>query len=294
MSSLGFGTLQAGDRSFFTDTDPNEYRKILKRALSMGFRHFDTAYSYREAETLLGAAIKDSGIDREEITITDKIMSVPTLERKAEASLKRLKCDYIDYLLLHWPTGNEKLIYDSLKTLEKLQERGLIEHFGISNFTVDMTSRLSSDFDIAAIERPVSLLWTKDLFTTIELAKRKDIMVFGYSPLGMGILLGKKDFSDDRKNLPCLARPELDDLINEIERLSLVKKTSKANICLSWALSTGADLIFIGASKMEQLDNLLEPIMLSDSEKLSLEMKADALSSSLVYDNLYGHNWKEM
>ncbi len=294
MSTLGLGTLQAGDRSFFTGSSPTEYRKVLKKALLLGFRHFDTAYSYREAETLLGAVIKEANIDREKITITDKVMAVPSLERKAEASLKRLKCDYIDNLLLHWPTGDEKLIYSSLKSLEKLQERCLIKCFGVSNFANTLIDKLSSDFDIKAIERPVSLLWTKELFKDIELCKRKGIKLFGYSPLGMGILLGRRDFSDERKNLPCLSRPELKTLTDEIEHLANLRKTTEANICLSWALSVDADIIFTGASSTKQLEQITDPIELTSEEKLSLEMKADALSSSLVYDNLYGHNWKEM
>ena len=99
MSELGLGTLQAGDRSFFRNTDPNEYRKVLRAALKRGISHFDTAYTYREAETLLGALIKESKRDRETIYLTDKIMPVPTLERKAETALKRLGTEYIDTLL---------------------------------------------------------------------------------------------------------------------------------------------------------------------------------------------------
>ena len=293
MSELGLGTLQSGDRSFFRDTDPNEYRKVLRAALKKGFTHFDTAYSYREAETLLGAVIRESKIDRATISITDKIMPVPTLERKAEASLKRLDCDYIDTLLLHWPTWDEKLVYDSLKVLEKLQERELIKRFGISNFPHNLLDKLSLDFEIKAFERPVSLLWTRELFIDLELCRKRGIGLLGYSPLGMGILLGRREFDDERRSLPCLASERLDPLCNEIGRIAYERKTTKANICLSWALSTGAEVVFAGASRIEQIPDLGDIIELSVEEKLALETKADALSASLPYDNLYGHRWKD-
>lgn len=294
MSELGLGTLQAGDRSFFRNTDPNEYRKVLRAALKRGISHFDTAYTYREAETLLGALIKESKRDRETIYITDKIMPVPTLERKAETALKRLGTEYIDTLLIHWPTGDEKLVYDSLKILERLQERELVRRFGISNFPYDLLDKLSLDFEIRAYERPVSLLWTKDLFKDLELCKRRGIGLLGYSPLGMGVLLGKRDFDDERRSLPCLTSQRLSPLCEEIERIAAKRGTTKANICLSWALSTEAEVVFAGASRIEQIPSRDDVIELDAEEKLSLELKANELSSSLPYDNLYGHQWKDM
>ncbi len=293
MSELGLGTLQAGDRSFFRDSDPNEYRKVLRSALQKGFRHFDTAYSYREAEPLLGAVVREAGIDRESVSITDKIMPVPSLERKAEASLKRLGLEYIDTLLLHWPTGDETLLYNSLKCLEKLQERELVKRFGVSNFPHDLLDRLSSDFEIRAFERPVSLLWTKGLFKDIGLCRNRGISVLGYSPLGMGILLGRRAFPDDRSTLEILDRKELGTLIEEIEKIASERKTTRANICLSWALSTGADIVFTGASKVDQLAAIDDIIDLSAEEKLRLEKCSDALSSAFDYDNFYAHRWRE-
>ena len=112
------------------------FRAVLT-ATEVGYRSFDTAQSYgNEVET--GNALKASGIDRSDLCITTKVDVknyadadfIPSVER----SLKNLRVDEVDVLLLHWPTPG----FDIRRSLELLQEafdRGLAANIGVSNFT---------------------------------------------------------------------------------------------------------------------------------------------------------------
>lgn len=119
--------------------DP-ELRDAILTAAETGYRAFDTAQMYAN-ETETGAALKATGIPREQLCITTKVdVSNFTQERflaSVEESLRKLQTDYVDVLLLHWPSpdGDNTL---SLKLLEQAKLRGLTRNIGISNYTAQM------------------------------------------------------------------------------------------------------------------------------------------------------------
>src|SRR5829696_8685662 len=120
---LGYGTWQVTGRDAVAG---------VQDALEIGYRHIDTARAY-ENEVEVGAGIAASSVDREDIWLTTKIWNdehePERLEAAAEESLRRLKTDYVDLLLLHWPVPDVPL-ERSLRALRELQERGLIRHAG--------------------------------------------------------------------------------------------------------------------------------------------------------------------
>lgn len=128
MPILGFGVYQI---------HREETKHCVLDAINVGFRAIDTAQSYfNEAE--VGDAIKESGIPREEFFITTKIWidnyGYEKCKASVEESLKKLKTDYIDLVLLHQPFSD---YYGAYRALEELYEEGKIRAIGVSNFYPD-------------------------------------------------------------------------------------------------------------------------------------------------------------
>ncbi len=117
-----------------------EAHNAIVTAAEIGYRTFDTAQMYQnEAET--GAALKATGIPRDELCITTKVLPGNFDEHKflesVEASLKALQIDVVDVLLVHWPPMDSN-IAPSLRLLEDCLNRGLTKNIGVSNYTVSM------------------------------------------------------------------------------------------------------------------------------------------------------------
>lgn len=128
MPLLGFGTFQI---------EPKDTQQCVEEALEIGYRHIDTASAYNN-EKEVGAAIKASGIKREEIFITTKLwvsdMSEEGAKRAFEKSLENLSLDYLDAYLLHMPYGD---VYGAWRSLGRFYNEGTIKVLGVSNFMPD-------------------------------------------------------------------------------------------------------------------------------------------------------------
>lgn len=128
MPAFGLGTflVEAGDKTYET----------VKHALSVGYRHIDTAQMYRN-EHSVGDAIQDSGIPRSEIFITTKQKGHTTPEKmriQFEESLAKLKTDYVDLYLIHWPNHDRKINQATWAFFETLYHEGKVRAIGVSNF----------------------------------------------------------------------------------------------------------------------------------------------------------------
>lgn len=137
--ALGFGTFRMPG---------NEVLDIVPQALRLGFRHVDTAQIYgNEAE--VGTAIQDSGVSRSDIFLTTKVWvdkyARGSFRASVEESLQKLKTDYVDLLLLHWP-GSPVPLAEQVEGLNAVRDAGLVRHIGVSNFNtsqMDEAARLS-------------------------------------------------------------------------------------------------------------------------------------------------------
>ncbi len=127
--ALGCGTWQLGGELCAT---------IVANALRVGFRLIDTAQGYGN-EAAVGEGISASKVPRDKVFVTTKVMphliSDGPLQRSVEESLKRLRIDCIDLLLVHWPNPAIPLA-ESMRALADAKRRGLARHIGVSNFTV--------------------------------------------------------------------------------------------------------------------------------------------------------------
>lgn len=141
---LGFGVFKI---------EPENTADAVRRALEAGYRHIDTAQMYGN-EAGVGDAIRDAGIDRDELFVTSKLnndVHRPDDARRAfDATLDALGLDVIDLFLIHWPLPT---LYDgdfvsTWKVLEAFQREGRAHSIGVSNFEIAHLERLAAECDV--------------------------------------------------------------------------------------------------------------------------------------------------
>ncbi|OYU66812.1 MAG: 2,5-diketo-D-gluconic acid reductase [Cytophagaceae bacterium BCCC1] len=129
MPILGFGVFQI--------PDPIECERCVIDAINIGYRLFDTAVSYMN-EWAVGNAIRNSGIERNEVFITTKLWvqdhGYENTKKSFQQSLDRLQLDYLDLYLIHQPYGD---IHGSWRAMEELYIAGKIKAIGVANFQTD-------------------------------------------------------------------------------------------------------------------------------------------------------------
>lgn len=139
MPRIGYGVYQVS---------PDECERCVSDALKVGYRMVDTAQAYHNEEGV-GAAVKKSGIPREELFLVSKVWISNYGYEKAKASidesLRKLGTDYIDLMLLHQPFGDR---YGAYRALEAAYKEGKLRAIGVSNFYPDHFIDLASNVEI--------------------------------------------------------------------------------------------------------------------------------------------------
>jgi 2,5-diketo-D-gluconate reductase B len=128
---LGLGTYgRTGDEGL----------KAILNAIEIGYRHLDTAQSYG-TEVTVGRAVKESGLPRAELFVTTKVADTQ-LDNAAfmpsvEQSLKTLELDYVDLLLIHWPSKDDAVPFaDYMTSLAEAKQKGFAKRIGVSNYPI--------------------------------------------------------------------------------------------------------------------------------------------------------------
>ncbi len=125
---LGFGVFQIA---------PEETAEATRAALEIGYRHIDTAQMYGN-EKGVGEAVRDSGLDRDEVFVTSKInnnkLDRDAMLRSFDQSLADLGFDYLDLLLIHWPLPAASDYVARWKAMEEIYAGGRVKAIGVSNF----------------------------------------------------------------------------------------------------------------------------------------------------------------
>ena len=166
--------------------------KIVRAALNLGYTHIDTAQGYANEEAV-GEGLAASGVPREAVFITTKVqpqrMGDGDLQRSVEESLKKLRVDQIDLLLLHWPNPQIPLA-DSIRALDQVKRDGMVQNIGLSNFTMallDEAWRLTNEQLVAEqIEYHPYLNQTKMLSTL----RKRGMAITAYCPIALGKVVG--------------------------------------------------------------------------------------------------------
>lgn len=277
-----------GACDFHAPLSGREGKNIIKKAFKKEIRAFDTAFSYSEADSMLYSAMREMGVKRDEYEIWSKVMPVPTLRKKVDASRRRLGSDYFDILMLHWPTTDQSL-FSSLKTLESIKNENIAKEIGVSNFPITLLSKVIIDFPISYNERPLSLIWNKEW----EKEKKLSINTIAYSPGGFGLLSGRYSLSnppkDERKNIKALSSPLFPRLLEKIKKLGEKYNTSPYCIALSWVEAMKPWAIVRGAGREKDIE--IKKVLLEEGETNELTSLADQISLSSSSDNIFSHNW---
>lgn len=195
---IGFGTWQI--------KPGEETEKAVGLALKNGYRHIDTAEGYQNEESV-GKAIKNSGLNREEVFITTKLEShIKTYEGAKEYfldSLKKLDTDYLDLFIIHapWPWSDmgkncDEGNVEAYKAMEEFYRAGKVRAIGVSNFEVKHLQNILDNCEIVPHVNQIGYFIGIDQSKTIDFCRKQNIFVEAYSPLGIGYLLSNETVKD--------------------------------------------------------------------------------------------------
>ncbi len=196
IAKIGFGTWKIGGGSRADPKLDPVSLAALRSALEVGYTHFDTAEIYADghSEELIGQAIREMGVKRDSLFITTKVdpehLKYEQVLKACEGSLHRLKMDYIDLYLIHWPRAGMKF-EETFRALNKLVRDDKVRYLGVSNFSVKLLkqSQEHSETPIITDQVPYSIYdrsYVKN--GVLEYCQQNDILLTAYSPVEKGRL----------------------------------------------------------------------------------------------------------
>lgn len=244
---LGFGTYKATEQ---------EGIEALSYAISKGYRLIDTASIYGN-EIAIGKGIEASGIARKELFVTSKVwresLGYQSTKVEFEKTLDRLKLEYLDLYLIHWPANAknhdnwQKTNSDTWRALEELQAEGKIKSIGVSNF---FQKHLESLFQTAKVIPSINQIefhpgyWQPQL---VDFCKQHNVVVESWSPLARGKVFGNQTLID----------------------ISKKHDKSVSQICLRWIIQHEVVVI----PKSTNPKRMLENMDIFDFELSTIEME---------------------
>ncbi|WP_431822366.1 2,5-didehydrogluconate reductase DkgB [Burkholderia sp. F1] len=222
----------------------------VRNGLELGYRTIDTAQIYGN-EAQVGEAIATSGVRRDALFLTTKIWVdnyakdklVPSLQE----SLEKLRTDYVDLTLIHWPApGNGVSIEEFMTALADAKAKGLTRQIGISNFNIELTKQAIAAVgkgEIATNQIELSpYLQNRKL---VEFLQREDIHVTSYMTLAYGKVLGNA----------------------VIGAIAQKHQATPAQVALAWALQLGYSVIPSSTKRENLASNLLaQTLRLTDED----------------------------
>lgn len=159
----------------------------IEQALQMGYRLLDSAYNY-ENEGVVGQAIRQSGISRDQITLTSKLPGRYHEYDQAmiaiQESIARTGLDYIDLYLIHWPNPLEDLYLEAWQALIDSQKAGLIRSIGTSNFLPEHIDRLEKETGVLPTVNQVETHPNFNQQAQLDYDQSKGIITQAWSPIG--------------------------------------------------------------------------------------------------------------
>lgn len=208
--SVGLGTFEIGE---------GRTAELVTAALAAGYRHIDTAQAYGN-EAAVGRGLRDAGTPRDAVFLTTKILpdkhDAEGFRLAAEESLRRLGTDYVDLLLLHWPSKVVPL-KETLPVLDALIDEGKVRFGGVSNFTIAHLEEATSVMSHAVAANQVEFHPYIPHTNLAAAMEAMSIPLEAYSPLGRGQVLD-------------------DPILTEIGR---ARDASAAQIAIAWVLAKG-------------------------------------------------------
>jgi diketogulonate reductase-like aldo/keto reductase len=239
---VGLGVFQVPD---------DETQANVEKAIELGYRHVDTAAGYYN-EAGVGAALRASGVPREELFVTTKLRNGDQGYDKAlaafENSRRELGVDYVDLYLIHWPVPSKDLYVETWRAFEKLLADGAVRAIGVSNFLPEHLDRLVAEVDVVPAVNQIEVHPTFQQHDVQASCRKHGIAVEAYSPLGQGADLDA---------------PAVQSAATELG-------VTPAQVVLRWAVQQGRIVIPKSMSPERQATNI---------DLFSFELSADQVSA---------------
>lgn len=269
VSALGLGCM--GMSEFYGTSDDKESIEVLHQAFYSGITLFDTAdvYGRGHNEELIGQALKSV---RDKVIIASKFgivreAEIPTVNASpeyaracCEASLKRLKMDYIDLYYLHRFDPHIP-IEDTIGALARLVQEGKIRHIGLSEVPAEILRRAHAVHPIAAIQSEYSLMSRLvESNGILQTCQELNIGLVAYSPLCRALLsteynASSNEESDFRNQMPRFQGAALDNnqrLVQQIQHVAAKHQATSAQIALAWLLAQHKGIVPIPGTRRKR------------------------------------------
>ena len=311
VSELCFGTMTFGGDGYWEaigKLQQAEGTALVKTAWESGINFFDTAnvYSYGKSEEILGQALKDLGIKRNEVVIATKArgrmsaganqigLSRLHIMDSVNESLQRLGTDHIDLFYIHG-VDKETSMDETMRGLEDIVRSGKVRYLGVSNHAAWQIMKANGIADKNGWTRFVACqhyytIAGRDLERElVPMIEDQNLALMPWSPLAGGFLSGKytrnnESSGDNRRDsfdFPPVDKEKAYDIIDVIQPIAEVHSVSVAQIALSWLLHQKAvTSVIIGAKKPEQLvDNIAATSVVLTSDDLAKLNEISALKA---------------
>jgi 2,5-diketo-D-gluconate reductase A len=165
---------------------------IVAAALQAGYRHIDTASAYGN-EAGVGQGLAQAGVARADVFVTTKLWNdshgYDAALKAARESLGRLKLDYVDLYLIHWPSPQRGLYAETWRALIELREQGLARSIGVSNFNADHLERIIGESGVTPAVNQIELHPRFQQQSLRDFHAAHGIATESWSPLGRAHLL---------------------------------------------------------------------------------------------------------
>ena len=242
-------------------------QKNVRLALEAGFRHIDTAQMY-ENEAEVGQGIIDSGVSRQEVFLTTKVNTSvmrdgsEAVRQSIDESLTKLKTDYIDLLLIHWPVKD--CVKDTWQVMEDYVRQGRVRSIGVSNFNRRHLDDLLTYADIRPVINQIEVHPFMTQEENIAYNRQLGIQVEAWGPFGQG-------------DIDVVGHPLLQSLAAKYGKTA-------SQIVLRWIVQRG--LITIPRAKPKHFAENLEimAFSLSDEDLLAISALNQNLRSNVLND----------
>ena len=295
LTVIGFGAWAIGGPWQFGwgKVDDAESMEAIKAAYENGINWIDTAavYGFGHSEEVVGKAVEEF---RDKIFIATKCglvndgkgtalnnLQQQSIRSEIEASLRRLKTDYVDLYQIHKPDPNVPA-EESWETMMRIKEEGKARYIGVSTYDVSMMERCGKVYPVQSLQPSYSMVKRDAEIENLPYCLQNEIGVVAYSPMQAGLLTGKFDIAkiaedDWRRKNPFFAEPQLSNILKFVERLKPIaarQNKTVGHLAIAWVLKNPAiTSAIVGARKKEQvLENVnAAEYVMSDDEMKEIE-----------------------